>query len=257
MARKKPNRKTKPARASKPARKTKLASRATSQAKISAKTKKSPARKRRIRSTQLTEQPIAQIRQAVDLPAHRKSVTLSEFLRPRSQRGSDAAAAQINRLPPLARALFHLRFFLGRIFRLEAEPKGAFAASFGNRLTAEDRARSSVVSGTLEGLFRVVYRFENEQLLEIQNRTVHAAALSALAEKADSYRFYFAVYVRQGTWFTRFYMGLIDPFRKWIIYPALLKKIRVTWDLSIVPDNSRSGDLSVTRSKSGKPILLN
>jgi hypothetical protein len=73
-----------------------------------------------------------------------------------------------------------------------------------------------VASGTPEGLFRIVYRFENEQLLEIQNRTVHAAAVSALAERADGYRLYFAVYVRQTTWITPLYMGLIDPFRKWI-----------------------------------------
>jgi hypothetical protein len=170
---------------------------------------------------------------AVDLPKRRDGVTLSEFLRRAGQDGCDAADAEIDRFPPVARALFRLRFFLGRIFRLETEPKDALAASFGSRLTAEDRARSFVVSGTPEGLFRVVYRFENEQLLEIQNRTVHAAALSALVERADSYRFYFAVYVRQGTWITPFYMGLIDPFRKWIIYPALLKKIRATWDQNI------------------------
>ena len=170
---------------------------------------------------------------AVDLPTHRDGVTLSEFLRRVSQDGFDAADAKINTLPPMARALIRLRLFLGRIFRLEAEPKDASAASFGSRLTPEDRARSFVVSGTPEGLFRVVYRFENEQLLEIQNRTVHAAALSALAERADSYRFYFAVYVRQRTWITPFYMGLIDPFRKWIIYPAMLKTIRATWDQNI------------------------
>jgi hypothetical protein len=163
---------------------------------------------------------------AVDLPTHRDGVTLSEFLRRASQGG-------INRLPPAARALIRLRLFLGRIFRLEAEPNDAAAASFASRLTPEDRARSFVVSGTPEGLFRVVYRFENEQLLEIQNRTVHAAALSALAEKADSYRFYFAVYVRQSTWITPFYMGLIDPFRKWSIYPAMLKTIRATWEQNI------------------------
>ena len=163
---------------------------------------------------------------AVDLPTHRDGVTLSEFLRRASQGG-------INKLPPVARALFRLRLFLGRIFRLEAEPKDALAASFGSRLTPEDRARSFVVSGTPEGMFRVVYRFENEQLLEIQNRTVHAAALSALVEKADSYRFYLAVYVRQRTWITPLYMGLIDPFRKWIIYPAMLKKIRATWEQNI------------------------
>jgi hypothetical protein len=174
---------------------------------------------------------------AVDLPAHRIGVTLSEFLRRANQNGCDTADAEINRFPPVARALFRLRFFLGRIFRLEAEPKDALAASFGSRLTPEDRARSFVVSGTPEGLFRVVYRFENEQLLEIQNRTVHAAALSALAERADSYRFYFAVYVRQRTWITPLYMGLIDPFRKWIIYPALLKKIRATWNQNIWPSD--------------------
>ena len=165
---------------------------------------------------------------AVDLPAHRDDITLSEFLCRAGQ-----VDTEINRLPPVARALFCFRFFLGRIFRLEAEPKDRLAVSFGSRLTPEDRARSFVVSGTPEGLFRVVYRFENEQLLEIQNRTVHAAALSALAKRADNYRFYFAVYVRQRTWITPFYMGLIDPFRRWIIYPALLKKIRATWDQSI------------------------
>src|SRR5260221_1289666 len=163
---------------------------------------------------------------AVELPTHRDGVPLSEFLRRASHGG-------INRLPPVAHALIRLRFVLGRIFRLEAEPKDALAVSFGSRLTPEDRARSLVVAGTPEGLFRVVYRFENEQLLEIQNRTVHAAALSALAERADSYRFYFAIYVRQNTWITPFYMGLIDPFRKCIIYPAILRKIRASWDRNI------------------------
>jgi hypothetical protein len=127
---------------------------------------------------------------AVDLPTPRDGVgvTLSEFLRRTNQCG-------INKLPPVSSALIRLRLFLGRIFRLEAEPKDALSASFGSRLTPEDRARSSVVAATPEGLFRAVYRFENEQLLEIQNRTVHAAALSALVEMADGYRFYFAVYV--------------------------------------------------------------
>src|SRR6266508_4751884 len=167
---------------------------------------------------------------AVDLPRHRDGVTLSEFLRRAGQDGCDATDAEINRLPPVARALFRLRFFLGRIFRLEAEPKDALAASFGSRLTPEDRARSFVVSGTPQGLFRVVYRFENEQLLEIQNRTVHAAALSVRAERADGYRFYFAVYVRQRTWIMRFYMGSIEPFRYGSIYVAMLKTIRATWE---------------------------
>ena len=159
---------------------------------------------------------------AVDLPKYRDGITLAEFLR---QAGSCGTA----RLPAPARVLMSLRLFLGRIFRLEAEPKDALVASLVGRLTPEDCARSLVVPGTREGLFRAVYRFENEQLLEIQNRTVRAAALNALVERAESYRFYFAVYVRQGTWITRVYMGLIDPFRKWIVYPAMLKAVRTRW----------------------------
>ena len=174
---------------------------------------------------------------AVDLPPHRDGVTLCEFLTRASQ---DAADTEIKSFPLVARALFLLRLFLGCIFRLDVEPKDASATSFRNRLTAEDRARSLVVAGTSDGLFRVVYRFENEQLLEIQNRTVHAAAFSALTKRTDSYRFYFAVYVLRRTWITPLYMRLIDPFRRWIIYPAMLIKIRETWDRNIKPKRFHS-----------------
>ncbi len=161
---------------------------------------------------------------AVDLPRRPEGITLESFIT--KQVGTDLTG----RLPPAAHALVRLRLFLGRIFRLETEPKNSGAASFATRLTPEDRARSSVEPGTPYGLFRVVYRFENEQLLELQNRTAHAAALSALAETADGYRFYFAVYVAKASWITPVYMALIDPFRKWIVYPAILKNIRARWD---------------------------
>jgi hypothetical protein len=159
---------------------------------------------------------------AVDLPRVRESVTLDEFQRRSHGRW-------IGRLPAPARALFGLRFFLGRIFRLEDQPKGADAASFAKGLTAEDRARSSLVPGTPEGLFRVVYRFENELLLEVHNRAVHGALLTALAKTEAGYRLYLAVYVCKAGWITPMYMALIDPFRRWIIYPAMLKNIRAIW----------------------------
>jgi Protein of unknown function (DUF2867) len=101
---------------------------------------------------------------------------------------------------------------------------------FANRLTAEDRAKSLVPAGTPEAFFRVVYRFENEILLEVVNRTVHAASLSALRRTENCYRFYFAIYVRKISWITPVYMALIDPFRKWVVYPAILKRVRESWD---------------------------
>jgi len=64
MAKKKPTRKKKTAKASKPERKGKAAARP----RVSAKTKKSVGT-RRSRSTQITEQPVAQIRQGVGLAA--------------------------------------------------------------------------------------------------------------------------------------------------------------------------------------------
>jgi len=106
-----------------------------------------------------------------------------------------------------------------------------------DRLTDADRARSLVPMGVREGpngLFRVVYQFENEKLVELINRTAHAAALSALVETANSYRFYFAVYVRSVGRLTPFYMAAIDPFRKLIVYPSLLRSVRATWDRTMV-----------------------
>jgi hypothetical protein len=108
-----------------------------------------------------------------------------------------------------------------------------------------DRSRSLVQVGTPEGLFRIVYRFENEQLVELINRTAHGAALSALIETSTAYRFYFGVYVRRVSRFTPVYMALIDPFRKWIVYPSLLHSVRATWDRTFgavdAPDSVTAG----------------
>jgi hypothetical protein len=81
-----------------------------------------------------------------------------------------------------------------------------------------------------QGLFRVVYRFENEQLVELINCSAHAAALSALVETANTYRFYFGVYVRNVGPFTPVYMALIDPFRKLIVDPSPLRSVRASWN---------------------------
>jgi len=160
---------------------------------------------------------------AVDLPRTRAGVTLEEFHR---HAGRDTS---IEKFPPAARALFGLRLILGRILRLDNQRQDSGAASIASRLTEEDRARSSVAAGTPYGPFRVVYRFPNELLCELTNHTVRGAALSALAETSDGYRFYFAVYVSSVGWITPVYMALIDPFRRWIVYPAMLKGIHSAW----------------------------
>ncbi len=159
---------------------------------------------------------------AVDLPRTRSGITLDEFLR--------MASACLLTRSPVVRALLNIRFFVGRLFGWDREPTATAWETFATRLTTTDRSKSLVSAGTREGLFHVVYRFENEQLLELINRTAHAAALSALIETANSYRFYFGVYVHSVGRFTPVYMALIDPFRKLIVYPSLLRSVRAKWN---------------------------
>ena len=140
--------------------------------------------------------------------------------------------ARLFTLSPVVRALVNIRLFFGRFLGWDHEPGATVWETFATRLTTGDRLKSLVLEGTREGLFRVVYRFENEQLLELINRTAHAAALSALVETANAYRFYFGVYVRSVGRFTPVYMAVIDPFRKLVVYPSLLRSVRASWNQS-------------------------
>jgi hypothetical protein len=159
---------------------------------------------------------------AVDLPRTRSGITLDEFLR--------TASACLLTPTPVVRALLNIRLFIGRLLGWDREPATTAGETFTKRLTIVDRSKSVAPAGTRQGLFRVVYRFENEQLLEVINRTAHAAALSALVETPDAYRFYFGVYVRNVGRFTPVYMALIDPFRKLVVYPSLLRAVRAKWN---------------------------
>ena len=158
---------------------------------------------------------------AVDLPRTRSGITLDEFSR--------MASSGLFTPSPVVCALLNIRLFIGRLLGWDGEPAATAWETFATSLTTADRSKSLAPAGTREGLFRVVYRFENEQLLEVINRTAHAAALSALVETADGYRFYFGVYVRSVSRFTPIYIAVIDPFRKLIVYPSLLRSVRANW----------------------------
>ncbi len=159
---------------------------------------------------------------AIDLPSTRSGITLDEFLRTAGTRPFSCSA--------VVRVLMSIRLFVGWLLGWDREPPATERESLATRLTSADRSRSLALAGTRDGLFRVVYRFENEQLLEVINRTVHGAALSALVETPSAYRFYFGVYVRSVNRFTPVYMALIDPFRKLIVYPSLLRTVRMSWN---------------------------
>jgi len=164
---------------------------------------------------------------AINLPRTRSGITLAEFL----QRPS----ARLCTPSPVVRILLNMRLFVGRLLGWDREPAATACETFAARLTTADRSKSLAPAGTRDGLFRFVYRFENEQLLELINRTAHAAVLNALVETADGYRFYFGVYVRSVGRFTPIYMALIDPFRKLVVYPSLLRTVRASWNQTFGP----------------------
>ena len=154
----------------------------------------------------------------VDLPGGGDGRTIRDI------RALDSAA------PPsrIAKILYDVRCFLGRTFHWD-ERSMRPEESLISRLSERDRQESEIVPGTPDGAFRQLYRFPNEALSEIRNSTVEGYICMALARTATGYRMYFAVYVLPVSWLTRPYLMLIEPFRRFLLYPAMLRRLRRAW----------------------------
>ena len=128
----------------------------------------------------------------------------------------------------IERALYGVRDALGRAFGWD-EVRLLPQDSLVHRLSEKDRRDSEIVPGTPDGAFQVVYRFRNEQVSEIRNATVQGYVCMALSPRLSGYRYYFAVYVIPVSWLTRPYLALIEPFRTFLLYPAMLRRLRHAW----------------------------
>ncbi len=102
----------------------------------------------------------------VNREARRLHHHLDEFLR--------TASACPFTLPPLTRSLLNVRVSVGRLFGWDREPAATARETLATRMATADLSKSLAPAGTREGLFGVVYRFENKQPLELINRTAHA-----------------------------------------------------------------------------------
>ena len=133
---------------------------------------------------------------------------------------------------PAVRLLVDLRMAIGRALAWDTAAQRIDArsnASYVQRLGPGLAARSRVAPGTPEGGMRVLYVLEHEALAETRNATVHAFFAQALVLRGDGYRLYLGVYVKPIAWFTRAYMAAIEPFRRFVVYPALLRRVRERW----------------------------
>ena len=125
-------------------------------------------------------------------------------------------------------ALFALRTLAGRVFNLEAKPrKGVTLVQ--EALPDSLAERSLIPPGELEGPFTTLYFLPEEAMYEIVNTTVHAILVISLQQTEHGKRFYWATYLRPVGRITRLYMALIDPFRRYIVYPGLERWLQRVW----------------------------
>jgi hypothetical protein len=124
------------------------------------------------------------------------------------------------------RVLVGLRRFIGGVLHWDGDKP---EPSYAHRLSSDQRRRSLTPVGTASGPLGVLYEFPSEMVGEIENATVHAFACMALTRRPAGYRLYWAVYVRNVSRFTPFYMAAIEPFRRFVVYPAILGRIRDGW----------------------------
>jgi hypothetical protein len=159
---------------------------------------------------------------AVDLPGGGTGRTVADVRALVPQEGMFAASR-------VTRALFALRLWLGRRLGWDDRAHDRAEASFLPRVSQAVQARSSIPPGTVEGGFRLLYLLEGEALSEIRNATVHAFLCVALRPTTAGYRLYWGVYVRPTSWLTPLYMAAIEPFRRFLVYPAILGQVRRAW----------------------------
>jgi hypothetical protein len=125
------------------------------------------------------------------------------------------------RSSPVVRGLFALRSFVGRVFGWDA-----------SRVPPGDGARVSPGEGDDQvpgSPFRPVFSDDREAIAEIRNATVHAFSVMALAPSPGGRRLYWAIYVAAVGPITPLYMALIDPFRRTLVYPAILRHVHRSW----------------------------
>ena len=162
---------------------------------------------------------------AIDLPGGGPNRTISDVRPLLSLDGRRTETIPV-------RILMSIRLRLGRLFGWDRAVHEHAEDSYVKKLSDDQRDRSLAEPGTADGPFRLVYVFPNEVLGEVRNATVHAFSCMTLCRTASGYRFYWAIYVKSVSRFTPVYMALIEPFRRFVVYPAILRRLRASWRAS-------------------------
>lgn len=139
----------------------------------------------------------------------------------------------------LANALFSMRWKIGAVMGWDDDEPiaipGCTETTVVERFTDEDRARNRPLE-LPEGqptMIRPAYMFEDEALLEIVNKTIHALAHLGWVDHPDKPGHEtgeLAVYIKSRGAMSNAYMAAIGPFRHWLVYPPLIASVCETWE---------------------------
>jgi hypothetical protein len=136
---------------------------------------------------------------------------------------------RLRSLSPAVRALFLVRSVVGRILRLDSPSNDQPARGIVETIPTRLVRASLVPTGTPEGPFTTLYVLPAEAAYEALNATVHAILVVALTTSDAGHRFFWATYLRPVGAITSIYMGLIDPFRRTVVYPGLESWLKRAW----------------------------
>ena len=123
-------------------------------------------------------------------------------------------------------ALVRLRFAVGGVLGWDGEH---VSRTVDVVVPPELAARSRIAPGAKDGLFTVLYAVDREEVRELVNATAHVCLASALVPRGDGYRLLWAVHVRNVSRLTPVYLAAIEPFRRLVVYPSMLGRIRKAW----------------------------
>lgn len=134
----------------------------------------------------------------------------------------------------VVRALFALRWWLGRRLHLDDDPAGD-RPTLHDRLPSDLRGTADVAFPALP--FTGLYLLHDEFAAEIANRTMHGVLhLGWVADGSGSHRGQLAVLVKPNGRLGRAYMAAIRPLRHLLVYPAMLRQIERQWhDQEVAP----------------------
>src|SRR5215218_1437154 len=130
-----------------------------------------------------------------------------------------------------ARVLFATRWKVGELLGWDGPDAGVGSRvpTLRDRLPADLREASSGPDfGALP--FTTLYLLEHEWAAEIANRTMHGVMhIGWVPDGIGGYRGQMAVLVKPNGLFGNAYMAAIGPFRRLIVYPAMMREIERGW----------------------------